>query len=182
MKTPAYIPLLLLAALPASLAQAAGPSDIQMEHYARTCTSLYSAAVLGTEDLSMVATNTVRDRIAAGGDGKSVPQLVKPLGSVESLGISDVVHLNYGDVFVCQFRHAKGYSVWNIAYSPMTHMVEDISLGLVADPPPPPPKPAPEPAPQMPPPEKRAPASSAPANTPATPSQSEACKMFPDLC
>ena len=181
MKIPAYIPLLLLAALPASLAHAAGPSDIQKEHYARTCTSLYNAAVLGTEDISMVATDTVKARIAAGGNGKSVPQLVKPLGGVESLGISDLVHLNYGDVFVCQFRHVKGYSVWNIAYSPMTHMVEDISLKLVADPPPPPPKPVPKPSTQ-PATQAPGPTSSAPGNTPATPSQSEACKMFPDLC
>ena len=187
MKAPASFSLLLLAALPASLAQAQGASDIQKAHYTRTCNSLYGAVVLGTEDLSMVATDTVQARIDAGDGGKSLPNMIKPLGAVESLGVSDVVHLNYGDVFVCQFRHAKGVSKWNIAYSPMTHMVDDISFSVVADPPPKPkPKPEPvptaQPAPQPPASETQQPKSSVPANTPATPSQSEACKMFPDLC
>ena len=146
---------------------------------------MYNGAVKGTEDLSLIASETVMARIAGGAGGKGAAQAMQGIGDANALGISDVVHLSYGDVFVCQFRHAKGSSVWSLAYSPLSHTVEDVAINVVPDnqqePAPAPKKPAVE-KPATPEPDTGRATPAAPASTPPTPTQSQACEMFPDLC
>jgi hypothetical protein len=184
--------------------QAQGTSDLLKEQYAAVCTDLFQGAVTGEREISNLVTDAVSQRIATETNGQGYAALIPEIGPPKALGISDVVHLSYGDVFVCQFGHDKGVSLWQIGYSPLSQMIEDFDMVFIRHEAKPPPKPVADeraskrrsrsttrggeaPAPtetqrrdQEP--AAQPAASEVPDIVPETPTQSEACQMFPDLC
>ena len=196
--------ILVLSLIATGSAQAQGASDLLKEQYAAVCTDLFQGAVTGERDISKLVTGTVLQRIATETNNQGYGALIPEIGPPKALGISDVVHLSYGDVFVCQFRHDKGASLWQIGYSPLSQMIEDFEMVFIRDEAKPQPKPAADertsqrrslsttrggeaPVPtetqrrdQEP--AGRPAASEVPDIVPETPTQSEACQMFPDLC
>lgn len=158
------------------------PSALQKQ-FQQLCNDVYQGAVIGNLDLSKLASPAVVSRIASETNGEGYAPKLSEIGAPKSLGVSEIVHLSYADVFVCQFRHETGFSRWNLAYSPMSQTISDFQMAMEKDPP----KPKPEPQRENEPATTTAPSSASsdspkPDNAPQTPTQSEACRMFPDLC
>ncbi len=175
--------LLSMGAIQTSGAQA--PPIALQAQFKQLCSDMYQGAVIGNRDLSKLVSPAVLSRMASETGGKGYGALVSEIGAAKSLGVSDIVHLSYGDVFVCQFRHETGFSLWDIAYSPMSQTVADFQMAMVKDPPKPEVKPEPKQVTDT----ETTPTASTSSNdapktneAPPAPTQSEACQMFPDLC
>ena len=120
-----------------------------------------------------------------GGTGVYAP-LVQ-LGQIVNIVVGGVNALPNGTFVSCRVFHVNGYSDWQLGYSPYTQRIENSSFlpywtAAQQMPPQPQPQPAsPAPAYSAPPPIQQQTGKPQPPQPPA-PTQSEACKKFPNLC
>lgn len=134
---------------------------------------LYS--VFGQQLLQIILQQT-------GGTGVYVP-LVQ-LGQITNIIIGGVNPLPNGTFVSCRVMHVNGYSDWQIGFSPYTQRIENsvfVPYWTAAQVMPQQQTPQYTPSPTQAPPSFQTPPSQ-PTQAPTAPTQSEACRKFPNLC
>ncbi len=136
------------------------------------------ASVYGQQLLQLIYQQT-------GGTGVYMP-LVQ-LGQIVNIFIGGVNHLPNGTFISCRVMHVNGYSDWQIGFSAYSQRIENSTFmpywtaGQTLPPQQPPsPKQPTGPAASVPPIQQQT--GKPPTPQPVAPSQSEACKKFPNLC
>ena len=119
--------------------------------------------------------------------GSGVYVTLMQLGQITNIIVGGVSQLPNGTFIACRVMHVNGYSDWQIGFSPYTQRIENSTFvphwtaAQVM-----PSQPVPQYTPASPAPTQAPPAiqqqPSQPTQPPTAPSQSEACKKFPNLC
>lgn len=148
------------------------------------CQTASQAAQQGGPGLHWVFGQQLLQLVMMQTGGTGVSPVLLQLGPVMNIVIGGVNQLPNGTFVACRVYHVNGYADWQIGYSPYSQRIENINVipywTAVQTMPQQQPMQQPASPAYTAPPIQPPPAKSQP--PPAAPTQSEACKKFPNLC